>query len=164
MPGSFFRFITFGVCFAVAGFVAGYAYTVYFRSHDYTGESLAVSNDPELKVFINSYFSAWNRQDWDAYKAKFHPRAVIYSNRKSALIRSERDRFVAGQKNAVEASKLPLREVAENMFSERKGKSASAVVYWKLFRGTKIRRGVNRFSLTYNEELGNWQIVSLYWR
>lgn len=147
----------------VLGFGVAYFYYLTANRADMTVLGDDVESDQEIRDFVESYFSSWSEGNWDKYGGHFHDDATIYHRRGNNLSRTEKGPFINSQRSAVDSSRLPLKEVAENVVMEKDGRSASVIVYWRLFRGVNTRTGVDRFTLIRDPESRDWKIATLYW-
>jgi pyroglutamyl-peptidase len=115
---------------------------------------------PNVKKFVEHYFSSWSEQDMDGYDACFLPEACIQFIDPRGLIQtSGKARFVASQRAFHRSSTIRTIEVPETIDIRFEGRLARAVVYWKLTSGDRIERGYDHFTLMIEE--GQWRIVNL---
>lgn len=155
--------VTVGMFSGFLGFGAAIFYYLNVNRADMRVMGDDVESDRDIRNFVESYFSSWSEEDWDEYGSHFHDYATIYRQQGNDLRRMEKDPFVDSQRSAVDSSKFPLKEVAETVFLEKDARSASVIVYWRLFRGVSTRTGVDRFTLIRDSESRDWRIATLYW-
>jgi hypothetical protein len=115
---------------------------------------------PELKQFLESYFSTWSAGDMAGYQDHFHPQARIAYVEKEKVYAFERDPFVRMNDEARRRTNPPPTEVMTGVSAIEDPFGASAVAHWTLREGNTTTRGIDRFILIRDENR-HWRIVSL---
>jgi pyroglutamyl-peptidase len=124
------------------------------------GSSTAPAREQEVKAFIEHYFKCWSDQDMDAYDDCFMSDACIqYIDAHGQLFTSQRQRFVASQREVHRRSTTRSVEVPESIEIRFEQKLARVVAYWRLNSGTRVQKGYDHFTL--KQERGKWRIVNL---
>lgn len=120
------------------------------------------SSPPEIRAFLESYFSTWSARDLNAYKSHFHADAhIFYISSKPYTINSlDLNSFIAQQSFAQVSSPEPMYEKMTNFTANADPKAASVSVQWELHKGSVVTTGTDRFIL-YREPAGNWKIMAL---
>jgi pyroglutamyl-peptidase len=114
----------------------------------------------EVKEFAEGYFRSWSRQDMTAYADCFLREAAIqYIDGQGEVHTLAKDDFVAGQREAHQASPQRMVEVPEKIDIRFESRLAEAVVYWKLTAGGRTEFGYDHFRLA--RQAGKWKIINL---
>lgn len=113
---------------------------------------------PEVKKFVEHYFSTWSNVEMDAYADCFLNDAVVqFIDQRGQLHSQTKKTFIAEQR-AVQA-RNPGKEVPESIEITFEPNLARAVVYWKLTMGQRVDYGYDHFTLARQQ--GKWKIVNL---
>ena len=120
------------------------------ESHEYS---------PDLKPFLESYFSTWSAGDMIGYKSHFHRNAVVTLVDGGEVVLSlPRDEFVARQAEAVVRARMVERMTS--FTADEDGRAASVTAKWLLEKEGAKTTGIDRFTLIRDAE-GKWKIAGL---
>ena len=113
---------------------------------------------PEVKKFVERYFSTWSNNEMDAYADCFLSDAVIqFIDVKGQLQSQGKRSFIADQRTV--QARSPGLEVPETIDIRFEPNLARAVVYWKLTMNKRVEYGYDHFTLARQD--GKWKIVNL---
>jgi pyroglutamyl-peptidase len=113
---------------------------------------------PEVKKFVEHYFTTWSTPDIDAYADCFITDAVIQFIDPRGQLHSQGKKAFIAEQRAVQ-SRNPGKEVPESIDIRFEPNLARAVVYWKLTMGKRVDYGYDHFTLARQD--GKWKIVNL---
>lgn len=118
---------------------------------------------PDLRPFLESYFSSWSKRDIEAYKSHFHESAVIVFIENSQVRRVQSlDAFIRDQGNFLSSVTESIGEQMTSFTADDDNKAATVSAQWVLKKGGKRQKGVDRFTIIRSLG-GDWKIVSLVW-
>lgn len=117
--------------------------------------------EPEVRAFLERYFSTWSAQDMDGYAACFHDAArVTYVADRSGSQRTETlSDFLHGQRMGHKTAAEPMTEIADSMDIQMDDRAALARVRWTLLKGADRSTGIDHFSLI--KTTAGWKIIHL---
>ena len=114
---------------------------------------------PDLKPFLESYFSTWSAGDMDAYRSHFHPSAVVaLVDQGHVILSMPRDEFVSSQTEAIARARMVERMTS--FTADEDDRAASVTAKWLLEKEGAEKTGVDRFTLIRDAK-GKWRIVAL---
>lgn len=123
--------------------------------------SAQVSRPPEIRTFLEAYFSSWSQGDMDTYEGMFFPRAqIMYLGDSKIQWSMALGPFIESQRRVHKQAKVQPIEKMTSFTAELDDKSASVTAKWALTTGRGTKVGVDRFILAKDFN-GDWRIVSL---
>lgn len=119
------------------------------------------SSPPDIRAFLESYFSTWSASDLKGYRSHFHEDARIYQINNRGIISSlDLNSFIAQQSIALARSPGSMYEKMTSFTADKDSRAASVTVQWELHKGSAVKTGIDRFILC-REQKGNWKILAL---
>ncbi len=116
---------------------------------------------PDLRKFLDTYFSSWSEGDMVTYRGHVHEKANVTFMRDGKVQRSlTRKPFVDWQTEARERASVPGVEEMLSFTVDEDIHSATVNAVWELTKGDEKTRGMNRFTLV-RDARKNWKIISL---
>ncbi|MBL9130020.1 MAG: DUF4440 domain-containing protein [Verrucomicrobiaceae bacterium] len=115
--------------------------------------------EPEVRSFLERYFSTWSAKDMEGYGACFHEQARVTFVQNGAPKTQGLTDFLHGQKMSHATATTPMTEVPTGMRILMDDRTAQASVRWKLTQGARVVTGTDCFTLVKTP--GGWKIVSL---
>lgn len=119
----------------------------------------ASAADPDVRAFLETYFSTWSARDMEGYGACFHEQARVSYVSKGVPYTQGLTDFLHSQKLSHATASAPMTEVPTDMKILRDERTAQASVRWKLTKGAEITTGTDCFTLIKTP--AGWKIMSL---
>lgn len=117
------------------------------------------AGEPEVRSFLERYFSTWSAKDMDGYASCFHDQARVIFVQNGAPQSQGLTDFLHGQKMSHAAATTPMTEVPTSMQILMDDRTAQASVRWKLTQGSRVVTGTDCFTLVKTPD--GWKIASL---
>ncbi|MEO6845815.1 MAG: nuclear transport factor 2 family protein [Chthoniobacterales bacterium] len=112
-----------------------------------------------IREFIGRYFNTWSVKDMTGYGGCFDSSAMVYFIKDGRVVlRQDKPDFISGQTEAVIRGPAS-EEHPESIQIMAEGDLAYARVYWKMTRGSLVKRGYDHFTLLRTTQ--GWKIIAL---
>lgn len=117
------------------------------------------AEEPQVRAFLDRYFSTWSAKDMDGYGGCFHEQARVTLVQNGAPQTQGLTDFLHGQKMSHATATTPMTEVPTDMRILMDDRTAQASVRWKLTQGARVVTGTDCFTLIKTS--AGWKIISL---
>jgi ketosteroid isomerase-like protein len=138
--------------------VALLTFVLCFASPVQSQEAAADKRTPEVKQFVEHYFSTWSNVEMDAYADCFLNDAVVQFIDPRGQLHSQGKKAFIAEQRAVQ-SRNAGKETPETIEITFEPNLARAVVFWKLTMKGRVDYGYDHFTLARQD--GKWKIVNL---